>query len=639
MSFFLLWSCSQESNFQKIQDYNATPSDTAEAPTEELPPQDIIEYEECPDRIWSATEIATNESCKDEPETSYFSALIEWSMYDFEEFSHLRRHLAPPMVGQLSDDNGDGLIDDLDTPDIVLIAGVWNNDARGGVIRLISGDGLSVHWARDGFLWNEVNYKPVQHSTPAIGDVDLDGEPEIVTMLRSEINSECYFAVIDIAGNLELLNDEDYISCKVHSVALSDLEGDGSIEAVTGRTVFNAADGSIRGTSTFGSGSGFNWNQDKSFPLDMDGDGIQEIIAGNTIYDPYANKLCSTNSHDGYPAAADLDLDGFGEMVVSGNRTVQIFDHNCIPIRMWAMPDNGIGGPPTIADYDGDGYPEIGIASYLYYFVFETDGTLLWQNSVIDASSNCTGSAVYDFEGDGYAEVVYADETDVWVYSGYDGFVKLRDTSHQSQTTTEYPVIVDVDNDGEVEIVISDNRGVRVLGSSEGAWVPARKVWNQFAYHITNINDDLTIPSPTLSNWPEYNSFRSGDVRLNNGEGANHPDAVPILVDTCVVECNQGNLEIVIQLGNQGLISLPAGVPISLYTQENDQKILLQTIYSENEVVKGRSSPGMVFTLSPEDVREGTLWVVVDDDGAGGEILEECNEENNTLLIESGLCP
>ena len=67
-----------------------------------------------------------------------------------------------------------------------------------------------------------------------------------------------------------------------------------------------------------------------------------------------------------------------------------------------------------------------------------------------------------------------------------------------------------------------------------------------FAYHITNINDDLSIPSPTSVNWPEYNNFRSADTRQNNGEGELHTDPIPLLVDTCELECEQDILEVVL---------------------------------------------------------------------------------------------
>ena len=256
-----------------------------------------------------------------------------------------------------------------------------------------------------------------------------------------------------------------------------------------------------------------------------------------------------------------------------------------------------------------------------------------------DASSNCTGSSVYDFEGDGYAEVVYGDQNDLWVFSGLDGFVKLRDPSHDSATATEYPVIVDVDGDGEVEIVVNDDDSVRVLGSSDGSWVQARTVWNQYAYHITNIGDDLSVPSPTPVNWPEWNNFRSGDIRLNNGEGALHPDAIPVLVDTCEVECDQGLLQVVIQLGNPGLADIPEEIPISLYSESGGERVLLETLTTASTVVSGRSNPGMVVALDPADLPEKKLWIVVDDDGSGGSVLDECDEENNAFLLEEGLCP
>ena len=50
--------------------------------------------------------------------------------------------------------------------------------------------------------------------------------------------------------------------------------------------------------------------------------------------------------------------------------------------------DGGRAGAATIADYDGDGQPEIGIASAIEHYVYETDGTWLWSHEVQDVSSN-----------------------------------------------------------------------------------------------------------------------------------------------------------------------------------------------------------------------------------------------------------
>ncbi|MBK9149552.1 MAG: hypothetical protein IPM26_00535 [Saprospiraceae bacterium] len=69
-----------------------------------------------------------------------------------------------------------------------------------------------------------------------------------------------------------------------------------------------------------------------------------------------------------------------------------------------------------------------------------------------------------------------------------------------SKTWNEYPVIADIDNDGQAEIIISgsrvDKKETRLycFESATTPWAPARSVWNQYAYNPTQVNDDLTIP-------------------------------------------------------------------------------------------------------------------------------------------------
>jgi preprotein translocase YajC subunit len=48
----------------------------------------------------------------------------------------------------------------------------------------------------------------------------------------------------------------------------------------------------------------------------------------------------------------------------------------------------------TIADFDGDGEPEVGVAGYSGYVVYDTDGTLVWETATTDHSSARTGSSV-----------------------------------------------------------------------------------------------------------------------------------------------------------------------------------------------------------------------------------------------------
>ena len=69
-------------------------------------------------------------------------------------------------------------------------------------------------------------------------------------------------------------------------------------------------------------------------------------------------------------------------------------------------------------------------------------------------------------------------------------------------TGIEYPIVADVNGDGRAEIVATGllnssqevgYGGIHVFGSPSN-WSPARPVWNQYMYHVTNVNEDLTIP-------------------------------------------------------------------------------------------------------------------------------------------------
>jgi hypothetical protein len=51
-------------------------------------------------------------------------------------------------------------------------------------------------------------------------------------------------------------------------------------------------------------------------------------------------------------------------------------------------------------------------------------------------------------------------------------------------------------------------RGVLVLRDPLMRWLPARPLWNQHAYHMTNIRDDLSVPIAPAPSWLAGNSFR-----------------------------------------------------------------------------------------------------------------------------------
>ena len=109
------------------------------------------------------------------------------------------------------------------------------------------------------------------------------------------------------------------------------------------------------------------------------------------------------------------------------------------------------GGPPTIADFNGDGSREVGVAGACWFTIYDVSSSGLQYYALTqtrDWSSASTGSTVFDFNGDGTDEVVFSDEDAVYVWQ-IDSAGGLRpwervdevlfDDNHKSWTIHETP--------------------------------------------------------------------------------------------------------------------------------------------------------------------------------------------------------
>jgi hypothetical protein len=577
---------------------------------------DTDEDGRCDEPDLGAGSVLVDDSCEAGPPVGTFTPVLEWSNTTVGDA------YTTPVVGQLTDDDGDGRITSADMPDIV----VGNSS---GVYYAVSGDGGAVHWSTP-----NLGSEPM---TAAIGDLDDDGWPEVVvsgingTMAVRGSDGSAYWRGAAIS------------TAYCGGVAIGDLNADGSPEVVIGSTILDGQTGATLGVGRQGTGTGYNGGGAVSIGViaDIDVDGIQEVVVGNALYKRDGTTKWSTREPDGFVAVADFDGDPAGEIVVSGGGRVRLQDDD--GTLLWSGSYTGAtSGPPTVADFDGDGEPEIGVAGNNTYVVLEADGSRKWTRNTNDASSGFTGSSVFDFEGDGQAEVVYADENDVFVYDGATGAVKMQEARHSSATCSEYPAVADVDNDGHAEIIYTSSaysggeRGVTVIGDADDSWMPARSVWNQHAYNIVNVNDDGSIPAVPAVNWATYNSFRSGDLSAATGGVA--ADVVPVLSDICNIECDDGLLRVVVTVGNSGTVEVPAGVPISAYAMQGSTATWLATEYTADAIASGSTSRGLVFRLDPAAVGTGTLEFRADDADGSGTLLE-CYEDNNVLPVDDGLCP
>lgn len=579
-------------------------------PEEPLPGGD----EECPD-AGAAYAVEQDASCVVVAEVGTFTPVVEWQWQTNDTFAGFDDIMSTPAAANLTDDDGDGDVDEDDVPDLVFTSFSGGAYTSAGTLTAIGGDGSGTLWS----VYDPGGHHVYSSGSPAIGDIDGDGRVEVCTG-----GVEAAVVCVDQAGGFKWAGGTSIYG--YGAPAFADLEGDGQAEVMYGPQVLDSA-GNVRFTGAGGTGY---W---LSFAVDLDGDGKLEIVAGNTVYKGNGDILWTDGTGDGPAAVGDFDLDGTPEIVHVTSGSIVLTGADGVVRWTQSLPGGCHGGAPTVADFDNDGFPEVGVAGAYYYTVLDTDGSVLWSMPVQDTSSCVTGSSVFDFEGDGASDVVYADELTLWVYDGATGAVKLQEDGHASGTLYEYPLILDVDNDGSTEIVVPSNdygydgyNGITVIGDANGSWRPSRTIWNQYAYHITNVEDDGGIPTTQDPNWERWNTFRAGGTTY--GLNSELADLVPGEPTVCTLRCDEDVVEVTLPVENRGLADTPA-FDAGLY--KDGQLVGDGATLS---LAAGEAAWVGPFEVTREQWRGGAVLAKLDTLGA----VEECDEGDNARTLGDWPC-
>jgi hypothetical protein len=579
--------------------------------------------EACASENWPAEEVGLGDMCPDVTPGG-FDPIVEWDHGN-------DGCLAQPVVADLDQDA---------KPDILYIHHSGLFTTGDGVLTALEGDGSGAKWSTSGI--NLAN-----GSAPAVGDLDGDGVPEVIVVVEyaSSLFGGGDYTLMALTNEGKPLWESDHFTGGefdyATAPAISDMNHDGSPEVVAGRVIFNA-DGSTRGVGSHGRGSysAFEIESSVSAIADLDLDGQEEVIVGNAAYDIDGNDVWfNADVGDGMVGIVNLDSDPEGEIVAVAGNTVRAMDTDGTLI--WGpvpIPSGNILSTPAMADIDLDGMPEIVVAGGNELRAYNHDGTILWAANATD-ESGATGASIFDFEGDGQPEVVYIDELQMMAFDGLTGALKFYNADHASNTMFDYPVVADVDGDDHAEIVVCHNfhsSALSVYGDANDSWAPSRRVWNQHAYSISNVNDDATIPVDAVPNFSASNTWHSAIAVTGSALEADYEAEI---LNVCEDDCRTNTVYVTWRVRNRGVTELVAGTPVTLYAVEAGANRAVMTWELADTVQPGWASPGYEFTTTRDDLQYAEHLVLsVDDDGTGTGTVAECSETNNQYQWSGPFC-
>ena len=496
------------------------------------------------------------------------------------------------------------------------------------------------------------------------------------------------------------------------NIGFCDFNVDGYPEVYAGNKVFDAETGALLvydssisnlGAACTNAVSGVDAPCISPFAANIVGGVEPELILGNEIYSITitnrtglsGNAITLANSItppegvgvDGHPQVADFNNDGYLDVFISNKTTASA----SVGFYVWDVHNNtisdavvipcGVRGKsiPLIADIDGDGSLEIviqcnavsGNKVKAYKYDANTNGFSLIWDFWVDEDSYSNSMTAFDFNNNGNLELLISDQSSVKIVNGSGhSHITGNDTipvytltslSFGECTVMQYPVVADVDADGSAELVVLGRFGsghtylgyLNVFKSAGSPWAPARKVWNQYMYNVTNVNQDLSIPVYVYNNATPFTD-PDGVVRrpFNNFlQQATTIDpygrpfyAVPdAAVLSSGIDMGGESATLNVTYTNQGDNTLNAPYHITVFANQLGGQVVQTATVETPLPVGGTSQQNILIPMSSlcqlDDLE--SLVLAVNCNGGGiaqnGNLQPECDITNNTGSVAVSL--
>lgn len=280
-----------------------------------------------------------------------------------------------------------------------------------------------------------------------------------------------------------------------------------------------------------------------------------------------------------------------------------------------------------------------------------------------DSYSNSV--TAFDFNQDGLLELLICDQSTIRIVNGSGKshltgndtipVYVLSSLPYSEVTIMQYPVIADVDADGAAEIVSVGSSKLNIFKSSGQPWAPARPVWNQYLYNVTNINKDLTVPSPLFDNATAFtdpdgvvrrpfNNFLQQATTLDQyGRPFSQLLNVHATTDTSMAY-EDGVFTYNFTFCNDGGRTLTAPYKITYYADVYGGPVIRTETVTTSLMVDNCKTITTQFTDEELNAYQGlaNIVVAVNDNGQGvaqnGGQQEECDTTDNFFLFDADPC-